>query len=185
MSVETGDVERVAITVESKQLSAPRARVLQARALRMLDVLGLTRSEISLAFVGDETIAQLNRKWRRKAKPTDVLSFPLLEGTPTEILARAEGVLLGDVIVSVPTAQRQADERNRSLVDEITTLLAHGVLHLLGFDHPTDDAEREMDAYVRVLEAAATNKQPLSLRLSAPATRQTSRRAKPNKKPGR
>lgn len=160
-------MERVAITVEGKQLSAPRARLLQARVLRMLDVLGLQRSEVSLAFVGDDTIRELNRKWRKKAKPTDVLSFPLLEGAPAQILAAAEGATLGDVIVSVPTAQRQADERGRSLTDEITTLLAHGVLHLVGFDHPTDDAEREMDAYVRVLEAAAMNKRPLALRLGS------------------
>lgn len=181
----TPGVERVAITVENKQLSAPRARAAQARVVRMLDVLGLARSEISLAFVGDETITELNRKWRRKAKPTDVLSFPLLEGTPREILAAADGAMLGDVIVSIPTAQRQADERGRTLVDEVTTLLAHGVLHLLGFDHPTDDAEREMDAYVRVLEAAATNKQPLSLTLSAPPAMRAQTVRKPAKRPGR
>ena len=67
--------------------------------------------------------------------------------------------------MSVPTATRQSKEHKVKLMDELTTLVAHGLLHLLGFDHPSDDAEREMNAYARVLEAAAQNKRGLSLRL--------------------
>jgi probable rRNA maturation factor len=73
--------------------------------------------------------------------------------------------LLGDVILSLDTAARQAAERDRSLARELTTLLAHGLLHLAGFDHRTDDEEREMNAYAAVLEAAALAKKPLRLGL--------------------
>lgn len=160
----------ISTTVESGVLRAALARTLEQRAERMLGVLGLAeRAEISLALVGDATIRDLNKRFRRKDKPTDVLSFPLLEVGTADIFAAAASadVLLGDVIVSVPTAERQAKQRKRPLLDELTTLVAHGVLHLLGFDHKTDAEEREMEAFARVLEAAATNKAPLRLSLAA------------------
>jgi probable rRNA maturation factor len=80
-------------------------------------------------------------------------------------------VMLGDVVISTPTATRQAKGRKATLVEEITVLLAHGVLHLLGFDHGTDDEEREMDAYAAVLAAAAASRLPMRLKLVPVAPR--------------
>ncbi len=126
--------------------------VLVRRAEKMLAALGLRRVELSIALVDDATIRELNKRHRKKDKPTDVLSFPLLELTPPGDEAKGA---LGDVIVSVPTARRQASRRRRPLLAELTMLLAHGILHLLGHDHRTDAEDRRMTAKTRELEAAA------------------------------
>ena len=81
----------------------------------------------------DQTIRELNRQYRNKDKPTDVLSFPLAdEVCPT---------LLGDVVISIDTARRQARQRKRAFADELRALLIHGILHLLGYDHEVSDSE--------------------------------------------
>ena len=165
---------RVALTVEDGALDVKAAKKLALSVDAMLEVLGLDAAEVSLALVGDGTIQGLNKTWRKKNKPTDVLSFPLLAIATREIVEAERAVaatgarlMLGDVVLSVPTAGRQAKERGRALADELVTLAAHGVLHLLGFDHPNDDDEREMNAFAAVLEAAAHNARPLALRLAA------------------
>ena len=163
-----GNVVRVSV---ERGASAPglTPSILKKRAERMLDALDLRGVEVSLALVGDETIRDLNREWRNKDKPTDVLSFPMMDdaavGTAGATPAGGGPTLLGDVIVSTPTATRQARARKAPLSQEVTVLLAHGVLHLLGFDHDSDDEEREMDAYARVLEAAAVSALPMRLKL--------------------
>ncbi len=127
----------------------------------MLAHLGLDGAELSVALVDDATIHALNRDYRSKDKPTDVLAFAMEEGEPTPQVKGARGPrrsvprVLGDVIVSIDTASRQASKRRRPLLDEVTMLLAHGLLHLLGHDHQTDDEEREMVAKTRELESAA------------------------------
>jgi probable rRNA maturation factor len=130
------------------------ARVLERRARKMLAALALEGVELSLALVDDATIQALNRDYRRKDRPTDVLAFAMREGEPAPAMPGAPE-LLGDVVISVPTARRQASERGRPLLDELTTLLAHGLLHLLGHDHQSDRQERAMTARTRELEAAA------------------------------
>ena len=131
------------------------------RADKMLAHLGLDGAELSVALVDDATIHALNRDYRSKDKPTDVLAFAMEEGEPTPQVKGARGSrrsvprVLGDVIVSIDTASRQASKRRRPLLDEVTMLLAHGLLHLLGYDHQTDDEEREMVAKTRELEGAA------------------------------
>lgn len=163
-----GNVVRVSI---ERGASAPglTPSILKKRAERMLAALDLRGVEVSLALVGDETIRTLNREWRKKDKPTDVLSFPMMDDVAVGVAGAAPAgggpTLLGDVIVSTPTATRQARERKAPLAQEVTVLLAHGVLHLLGFDHDSDDEEREMDAYARVLEAAALSALPMRLKL--------------------
>ena len=129
--------------------------MLRRRADKMLVAREVTAAELSIALVDDITIQQLNRDYRNQDKPTDVLAFAMSEGEqlPT---AEDELQLLGDVIISVPTARRQAEERGRPLLDELTMLLAHGLLHLLGYDHDTDATEREMILLTRKLENAAT-----------------------------
>lgn len=99
--------------------------------------LELTGCELSISLVGDHAIRRLNRTWRKKDKATDVLSFPageLPKGTPGPRQ-------LGDVVISLDTAKRQAKEYERTLDAEVARYLAHGVLHLLGYDH-----ERPKDA---------------------------------------
>jgi probable rRNA maturation factor len=98
-------------------------------AKRLLDVLDQRQAELSVALVGDKEMRPLNARYRKKNKTTDVLSFPADGAMP---LKRA---LLGDVIISVEQARRQAKERNNSLKSEMVTLLIHGILHLLGYDH--------------------------------------------------
>lgn len=98
--------------------------------------------ELSLRLTNDQEIQQLNHQYRQKDQPTDVLAFAALEGDyplVAEEIAE-EPLYLGDVVISVDTAQRQAREREHSLELELTWLAAHGVLHLLGWDHPDDES---------------------------------------------
>lgn len=92
---------------------------------------GLPDAELSVLFIGDRAMRSLNRAWRGKDRTTDVLSFSLREGTFSHI--RPE--MLGDIVVSVPVAARQAREEGHSLSREIDRLLVHGLVHLLGYDH--------------------------------------------------
>ncbi|NJL90598.1 MAG: rRNA maturation RNase YbeY [Coleofasciculaceae cyanobacterium SM2_1_6] len=98
--------------------------------------------EVSLRFTDDAEIQQLNAQYRQKDQPTDVLAFAALEGD-YPVLAE-EPLYLGDVVISVETAQRQAEERDHTLAWELAWLAAHGLLHLLGWDHPDDDRLEEM-----------------------------------------
>jgi probable rRNA maturation factor len=124
------------------------ARALKRRAERMLKELGEEDSELSVVLTDDVEIEALNRTHRRKAKPTDVLAFPMDEGGGSP---SGQSRLLGDVVISLDTAARQARERRRELMAEVTHLLAHGVLHLVGYDHRTDAEERAMNAVARRL----------------------------------
>lgn len=90
-------------------------------------------AELSVVLCSDAHIASLNAQWRGVEGPTDVLSFPQDD---------EDGVLLGDIVISVETAAAQATERGLELVDEIRVLLVHGLLHLLGYDH---EGEKEGD----------------------------------------
>ena len=101
----------------------------------MLACLQLKKEEFSLVLSDDDQLQQLNKIYRGKDRPTDVLSFPMREGDFARLHAALPSALLGDVIVSVPTARKQAKEQDRPLVDELTMLIAHGLLHLLGWDH--------------------------------------------------
>lgn len=90
---------------------------------------------VGVRFAGDRTVRRLNREYRGKDKTTDVLSFPG-EDSP-------EGRHLGDIVISIPTAERQAEERGAALEEEVKLLLLHGVLHCLGHDHETDQGDME------------------------------------------
>ena len=124
----------------------------------MLRHLQLDGVELSVALVDDATIAELNCSYRQIDRPTDVLAFAMEEG---EQLSGGDHELrvLGDVIISVPTARRQAKRHKRPLLAELTMLLAHGLLHLLGYDHAKRREEREMKALTSELEAAAAKRQ--------------------------
>ena len=128
----------------------PDRRLLARRARAVLRALGHASSELSVALVDDDAIAELNQRDRGKAEPTDVLSYSLLEGPHAE----CRGALLGDVVISVDTASRQARRARRTVDDECLRLLIHGVLHLLGHDHEDDDEARCMRAEERRLHRA-------------------------------
>jgi len=120
------------------------------RAEAMLESLGLGDAELSILLCDDGMIRELNRVYRKTNRPTDVLAFPMREGPgPTP-----DRGLLGDVVISLPTATRQAAERDRPIIQEVTFLLAHGLLHLLGYDHAKKSEEREMTARTEELLAA-------------------------------
>lgn len=108
------------------------------RAQRLLKALEHPSSELSLLLTGDEEMTTLNRTWRSKDKTTDVLSFCQREGGSAVL--RPD--VLGDVVISLAQAQRQARRRKASLWDEVLVLLVHGVLHLLGRDHEGTDQGR-------------------------------------------
>ncbi len=125
----------------------PDRQQLARRARAVLRALGHTSSELSVALVDDDAIAALNERDRGKPGPTDVLSYSLLEGPHAE----CRGALLGDVVISVDTAARQARRGRRSLDDECLRLFIHGILHVLGHDHEDDDDARRMQAEERRL----------------------------------
>ncbi len=147
------------VTVTKERGLAPdiTTREIAARARRMMRALDEGKSELSVSLVGDETIHALNRDYRAKDKPTDVLSFAMLEGDTWHFEHAAH--LLGDVVISLETAARQAKSRRKTLLDETTMLLAHGLLHLLGWDHETDEDDREMRVATHRLIASAAQSQ--------------------------
>jgi probable rRNA maturation factor len=147
---------RVEVTTRGGPYAGVSSAVVARRADKMLAHLAGpgVRVELGVALVDDATIRDLNRTWRRKDKPTDVLAFPIVQ-PPGPCAPEGQ---LGDVIISVPTARRQARAHRRPLLDEVTMLLAHGLLHLCGFDHRTDAEERHMDEHTGVLCAVAARR---------------------------
>ena len=101
------------------------------RVEKMLDVIGKAGASVTVAFVSDKKIRELNRQFRRIDKATDVLSFP-------DDSSDGE---MGDIAISIETAARQAKQSGLTLDGEIAQLLLHGLLHLSGYDHETDNGE--------------------------------------------
>jgi probable rRNA maturation factor len=104
---------------------------------KVLQVLPTDAAGVTVAFVSDSAMRELNRLWRHKRGTTDVLSF--LAGQ--DEFEKLEGSTLGDVVISVEQAARQAKENDLSLNQEIAQLILHGLLHLCGYDHSTDNGE--------------------------------------------
>lgn len=121
--------------------SAYAARVLRRRAFAFMEALGLRDAELSITLTGDGRIAEINGEWRHKPVPTDVLSFPAGE------MPRVPGVPMpvGDIVISLDTAARRvAEGEGETLASEISRYLAHGLLHLTGWDHATPGEARAM-----------------------------------------
>jgi probable rRNA maturation factor len=129
------------VEVRSSASGAPplaRVRRILAATAR---VAGGGGRSVSVFFCGDRRMAGLNRRWRRKRQSTDVLAFPAGDNGTR---------FLGDIVISVPYATRQADRRGETASREMDRLLVHGYLHLLGYDHETDDGEMDaLEARVR------------------------------------
>ncbi len=107
------------------------SKALQSQIGQVLEKLGETQCELSLLLTDDAEIRRLNKTYRNLDHATDVLSFPQDENAVNE----SGDTLLGDVVISVETAARQAEEHHLSFNEELILLAIHGILHLLGYDH--------------------------------------------------
>jgi len=105
---------------------------------RVLNAMGESEAELSLVLVNDMYIRNLNWKYRRKDSATDVLAFPMRDSR------RLSGVILGDVVISVETAAKEAKKRKKDLQDELDLYFVHGILHLLGYDDEKPRARKKM-----------------------------------------
>lgn len=131
------------IKLKVKGKSPLKLAELEKLALAVLKIVGIRQAtEISLFFVSDRKITELNRKYRKVSRSTDVLSFPLEEPkcelgpvVTCQIKSIEKPLMLGDIFISFETAKRQARMAGRSYRDEIETLFVHGMLHLVGLDH--------------------------------------------------
>jgi probable rRNA maturation factor len=130
---------------------------LSRTARRLVDAAGARGASLSLSFVGDRAIRSMNRTHRGYDRATDVLSFPLFEpGARPRREADGPERMLGDVVISLDTAARQAREYDASLRAEVERLLIHGILHLLGHDHERpDERSRMLRAERRLARAIA------------------------------
>jgi probable rRNA maturation factor len=131
------------------------SRIVRRLGERMLAELELVDAELSVLLTNDATIHELNREHRSKDRPTDVLAFP--QDDEAFASESGEARLLGDVVISLDTAEVQAGRRGVRLVDEVAFLLAHGLLHLAGYDHQNDADEKRMDARTKELVACVLN----------------------------
>ncbi len=133
----------IAVLVAPRFKRYVKSSWLRALARRVLEAEDAAQAlELSVLLAGDETVQELNARYLGEDAPTDVLSFPLQEGEPFPGPFRS----LGEVIISYPTARRQAQAQGHSLERELAHLLVHGVLHLLGYDHAEPEEERAMRA---------------------------------------
>ena len=126
-----------------RKLKRDVARMVKAAALHE----GRKDLEVALRLCSDAAIHELNRDYRKKNKPTDVLAFAQREAQ------NADQSLLGDIVISVDTAKRQA---KKGLYAELLHLASHGLCHLLGYDHRDDEEERVMNARAAGLRKVAT-----------------------------
>ena len=131
-------------------------RALARKARIVLAAIELAGRELSVLLVGDEEMRRLNRDYRGKDRTTDVLSFSLREGEQGDVASA-----LGDVVISLETAARQACERRSTIAREVDRLLVHGILHLAGYDHEVSAREerrmkrKEREMLARIAAANA------------------------------
>jgi probable rRNA maturation factor len=136
---------RIVGPTRRRGLPAVDRRLLRKRARRVLREIERADRELSIALVDDAGMRSLNAAWRGRDRATDVLAFSLEEGPHRE----RSGRLLGDVVIGIESADRQARSRRRGLDDEVLRLLVHGALHLIGHDHVRASEARRMRAEER------------------------------------
>lgn len=165
------------------------ALALKADARRLLGLAALEECELSLMIVGDRAMRSLNRRYRGRDRPTDVLSFSQIEeapragmrgripgNRPTAVVKAAPGQLIGDVVISIETARRQAREMDVPLATRLRTLLVHGFLHALGYDHERSAAAaKTMFARERRLVAMLDHGDDAAASVRAPKARARTR----------
>jgi probable rRNA maturation factor len=144
------------IDIEDPWPAVPDWEALAARAAgaaaRLVPELAHPRLAVSVLFTGDAEVHALNAEWRGKDKPTNVLSFPMLERSDLLDLAPdGPPELLGDIALAHETCAREAADKGIALEDHAAHLIVHGLLHLAGYDHETGEAEAQ------AMEALETN----------------------------
>jgi probable rRNA maturation factor len=113
-----------------KKIPGLKTLTIKRTLKKVLEDLACCKGELSVLFTDDVHIALLNREYRGKDRPTNVLAFPMAGGPPD-----VESGMLGDIVISVDTALRESEEAGETLETTINRLLVHGLLHLLGYDH--------------------------------------------------
>jgi probable rRNA maturation factor len=109
--------------------------------------------EVSVMLAGDDFVHDLNKQYRGKDKPTNVLSFPAEEFTAGDYAGVEEFVMLGDIAIALETIEREAEEQGKDIKDHLCHMVVHGTLHLLGYDHIDDlDAEEMEGLEVKILD---------------------------------
>lgn len=153
------------ILVENRQTRPlPTDMLTQAAEISLLDLGMVNNCELSLLFVADEEIAEINESYLDHEGPTNVISFAMQEG---ELPPELKGVLLGDIIISTDTAAKEAAEGGITLDERLLQLMLHGILHLTGYEHVNDEVEAKV-MEKRGQELLAKAAQTLNLTLSAP-----------------
>jgi len=152
----------VAVRCSLRRIALRRALVTRL-AQRILIETGEAGADLSLLFIGDTQMRRLNRQYRRKDATTDVLAFPMrhIRTRFTPHASRFTSSMLGDVVISLPQAARQARERGLPLHREVAQLLVHGILHLVGYDHERSPREahrmrRKERAVLRAVQPVPT-----------------------------
>lgn len=140
---------KVSVLNRQDRVSIDRRKI-GAAARRVLQALGYGGYELAVILADDQEITRLNRQHFRRNRPTNVISFPMMDETPVSVRAK----MLGDVVISAETAEREAAEVGKKTEDEVLFLLIHGILHLAGHDHEKGRGDRvEMEAKERELLA--------------------------------
>ena len=132
-------MEQQKILIDNQQKEKIQTLLISKKTEQILNALGCNAHEISVVILDDKEIGQLNKRYRGIDKPTNVLAFPMQEGQFSDITPG----LLGDVVISIETAEKEALLGKISLEERISQLLIHGILHLLGFDHEMGDNEAD------------------------------------------
>ena len=127
----------------------PWLTYVEADAALVMHFFDCDDAELSILLCDDAKMWELNLAYRQKDRPTDVLAFAQREGTPVP----GQDHVLGDVVISVETAARQAEERGHSTTQELKLLVVHGICHLLGYDHELDADAELMEAKERQILA--------------------------------
>ncbi|HVM97152.1 MAG TPA: rRNA maturation RNase YbeY [Candidatus Acidoferrales bacterium] len=137
------------VTVLSRhRIHGVSTATVRRHATQLLSALNEDQADLTVSLVGDAEMHVLNHDYRGKDTPTDVLAFAMREGRRVA----GDDAQIGDIVISLDTAKRQASERGHEVATEVRTLLIHGVLHLLGYDHEKSPAEaRRMKAKERRL----------------------------------
>ncbi len=140
----------IGIQIEQEFQSCINEEWARTIARKVLKVEGITPPyEMSLVFTDSETVQKLNRDYRGVDEPTDVLAFYMLpqHGADSDFVSPPDDIThLGEVIISYPKAVEQAEEQGHSTEQELTLLIIHGILHLLGYDHEKSEEEAKMRA---------------------------------------
>lgn len=114
-------------------------KFIKESAEKILEYMGIDKAEVSITLTDDRTIQSINKEWRGKDMPTDVLSFPIDEKPP-----KYRYRVLGDIVISLPYAKRQSEKIGLSYREEVIRLLIHGILHLLGYDHERSKKDEDI-----------------------------------------